>query len=540
MEADLKLIFELMGNPAHREIDFSDDTDLHAWKDFVRELALHYMDRYGKEVVESWFFETNNEPDLEHFWKHGMVKFLNYYDACSEGLLEANPEIRFGGPGTARGASATFKLLLEHCVWGRNYFSGEKGVRMDFVSTHRKNTPHEMVRDELEVWNYVQETFPSKSADWPLMNNEADPIAGWGIPYYWRTGPWYGAFIVQTVELHNRLILDSITNPYILLSNDHGFLGSWGKRTQLARFIPGDNDQIMRGASGTGGGRIVSVDQDSRTQVDQFYLIKKPSLTVMSMMNLFGAYRYDVQGMNDKHFPNAGAIVSQSSEGDVILALFNKPEMDLRQIKGLPTMDPPDEHLELLSDQAVEISLHLEGLAESKYRLVHYRFDESHSHAYYNWLEMGSPVDPSTEEYLKLAGSMEPELVEMNDIRVLDGKHQVNIAFPSSGVSFLMLKRKGAKPEKVTALTHKLYRGLNGEDMVMLSWDKAAASGVLSYEVYARGPGDKSFRKINRANLLASGFAHAVPDARGYRYKVRAVDYWDRLGAFSDEIRVEN
>ena len=53
VDADLKLIFEIMGNPAGREIDFSDRADLYAWKDFVRDLALHCMDRYGKETVES-------------------------------------------------------------------------------------------------------------------------------------------------------------------------------------------------------------------------------------------------------------------------------------------------------------------------------------------------------------------------------------------------------------------------------------------------------------------------------------------------------
>lgn len=537
--AHIKLIFEIMGNPVDREIDFADDADLFAWMDFVRDLAIHYMDRYGKEVVESWYFETSNEPDLEHFWKHGLVKFLNYYDACSEGLLEANSNIRFGGPGTARGASGTFKLLLEHCAWGRNYFTGEKGVRIDFISTHRKNTPHEMVRDELLVWNYMEESFPAYCSNWPVMNNEADPIAGWGIPYYWRTGPWYGAFILQAVELHNRLILDSIASNYLVLSNDHGFLGSWGKRTQLARFIPGDNDQDLRGASGTGGGRVVDVAEDTRVQVDQFYLIKKPSLTVMSMMDKFGENRFEVKGMNDKRFPNAGAIVTQNKFGDVILALYNKPEMDLRTIKGKPTMEAPDEHAERLSAQAVEISLDLQGLTNGKYKLIHYRFDETHSFAYHSWIQMGSPEDPSMDQYRELAASMEPEIIESTDISIENAQHKLKLAFPSSGVSFILLATKGEKPGQVSGLSHKPYKGLNGEDMVMLTWNKASESGVRSYEVYARGPQDKKFHKVNHPNLLSTGFAHALINAEGYRYKVRAVDYWDREGAFSDVLLID-
>ena len=293
-EADLKLFFEFMGNPADREIDFADENDLYAWKDFVRDLVLHYSDRYGDETVESWLFETTNEPDLSYFWEHGFIKFLNYYDACSEGLKEANPDIRFGGPGTALGASPIFKVLMEHCAWGKNYFTGEKGVRIDFVSTHRKNIPHQMIKAELEVWNYIEKEFPEMSGRLPVVNNEADPIPGWGRPYFWRTGPWYAAFIVQSVELHNRLMLDSVSGGYELMGNDHGFLGSWEKRTLTARFIPGDNDRPVKGNLRTGGRKTANDERDKWEPVSHFFLIKKPSLTVMSLMGLFGDTRFDV------------------------------------------------------------------------------------------------------------------------------------------------------------------------------------------------------------------------------------------------------
>ena len=537
--ANLKLIFEIMGNPADREIDYSDKTDLYAWKDFVRDLALHYSDRYGKETVESWFFETSNEPDLKHFWKHGMVKFLNYYDACSEGLLEANPEIRFGDPGTALGASATFQLLMEHCPWGNNYFTGERGVRIDFISTHRKNIPHRMIRDELEVWNYFESGFPEMAAELPVMNNEADPIAGWGIPYYWRTGPWYGAFIVQVVELHNRLILDSITSEYIILSNDHGFLGSWGKRTLMARLIPGDNDLSTRGASRTGGSRELSADDDTRQPVQNFYMVKKPSLTVMTMMELFGEHRFDVTGMDDTVFPNAGAIVSRDHAGDVVVAMYNKPEMDLRENRRKPTMNVPENQKVLLNSQGVEVSLQLAGLANGQYKLVRYGFDDTHSHAYARWLEQGSPEDPTVDQYRELARAMEPAVIDVADIHISDNTRHLNTLFPSSGVSFIILAAKSEKPGQVQGLSYKKYTGLNREDMVMLNWDRAADRGVLTYEVFAGAPGENSFKRVNEVHLMASGFAHPVENATGYRYKVRMVDYWNRKGKFSEIISVK-
>ena len=539
VEADLKLIFEIMGNPVDREIDFSDENDLHAWKDFVRDLVLHYSDRYGEETVESWLFETNNEPDLSFFWKHGFIKFLNYYDASSEGLKEANPDIRFGGPGTALGASPMFKVLLEHCAWGKNYFTDEKGVRIDFISTHRKNIPHQMIKDELEIWNYVEKEFPEMSRRVPVVNDEADPLAGWARPYFWRTGPWYAAFIVQSVELHNRLILDSVAGGYALLGNDHGFLGSWKKRTLTARFIPSDNDRPVKGNLRTGGRRIGVVGKDEWKPVGRFFLIKKPSLTVMSLMGLFGDNRFDVEGIDDEAFPNAGAIVSRNGSGDVITAIFNKPEMSLRDKDFKPTTEMPKAQRKLIASQGVDITLHLEGIENGNYRLVHYRFDEKHSHAYPSWLEMGSPEDISTSQYYELAAAMEPAIIDISDLNIRNGKHDVNIEFPSSGVSFVILAKDTGKPGQVKGLRSKKYQGLNGEDVIMLNWDKAAVRGVLSYEVYAKAPGERSFNKVNPTHMFATGYAHVTAESEDYQYKVRLVDYWDRKGKFSDILTVK-
>ena len=67
--------------------------------------------------------------------------FLNYYDACSEGLKAASPKLRMGGPAAACRDSSFSVIcwaLLQHCENGTNYFTGETGVRIDFISFHHK------------------------------------------------------------------------------------------------------------------------------------------------------------------------------------------------------------------------------------------------------------------------------------------------------------------------------------------------------------------------------------------------------------------
>lgn len=67
--------------------------------------------------------------------------FLNYYDACSEGLRAASGLLRFGGPGDSCRSpprSPYCWALLQHCYNGTNFFTREKGVRIDYIALHKK------------------------------------------------------------------------------------------------------------------------------------------------------------------------------------------------------------------------------------------------------------------------------------------------------------------------------------------------------------------------------------------------------------------
>lgn len=132
-------------------------------------------DRYGLSHVSKWNFETWNEPDHHDFDNVSMTLqggghllgscglrrggsitsgagvwiprslshpgFLNYYDACSEGLRAVSPALRLGGPGDSFHPWPRSPLcwgLLGHCHNGTNFFTGELGVRLDYISLHKK------------------------------------------------------------------------------------------------------------------------------------------------------------------------------------------------------------------------------------------------------------------------------------------------------------------------------------------------------------------------------------------------------------------
>lgn len=84
--------------------------------------------------------------------------FLNYYDACSEGLLAASGLLRFGGPGDSCHSpphSPYCWAMLQHCYNGTNYFTGETGVRIDYIALHKKVTFYRLKVHDFEIWNHV-------------------------------------------------------------------------------------------------------------------------------------------------------------------------------------------------------------------------------------------------------------------------------------------------------------------------------------------------------------------------------------------------
>ncbi|KAK7496613.1 hypothetical protein BaRGS_00012265 [Batillaria attramentaria] len=206
--------FEIMGSPSGIFTDMENKTQVYWWRDLVRQVAERYIDHYGLDYVKQWNFETWNEPDCHDFDEVQMTVngFLNYYDACSEGLKAASPQLVFGGPGdgcnvVSTKKNSTLKVLrgndfayglFGHVVNGTNYFTGETGVRMDFISLHRKGEgkASTILNTELETIEEIKRRYPSL-VHTPFYNDEADPLGGWNKDEQWRATASYAAMAVK-------------------------------------------------------------------------------------------------------------------------------------------------------------------------------------------------------------------------------------------------------------------------------------------------------------------------------------------------------
>jgi L-iduronidase len=490
LAAELTPIFELMGNPSKHFTSFLDRAQLMAWRRMITDLTLHMQQRYGAKVVRSWLFESWNEPDAGHAdWTwHTPAEHNNYYDACSEGLKAADPALRFGGPGVSRHAMpyGTFlRTFLDHCDTGTNYFTGEKGVRVDFISYHYKNKPAAMVDVEVDTINQLLRDHP-RFASTPIFNDEADSEVQWNKPYPYRGTPWYAAFIARSLNEHLFRIVDggSIAGGRKLtnyrLSNDDAFWGPWPFRGQLAQF-------------GTDA---------------QFAFVKKPAHIVRSALALLGDRRVPVEGfaLNDP----VGAIATLRRNEAAVIVVYNY--RDQTEETG-----------------TTRVTLELQHLPFAHAKWIHYRIDADHGDTHRQWQALGSPEKPTDEQIQTLRQHQELGTVEaIVDVEGATASRTFDLPLP--GVSLIMLVQDGdPRRETIGGLYAQVYPSLSGQhEDVMLKWNGLDRL-VKTYVVLQRASRGGGFARVNASDQIETGFVLQRSPGENSDVKIQALDYSDRV-----------
>lgn len=520
-----KLIFELMGNPSGYFSDFGDDRQLRAWRDLTAALARHLIGRYGLAEVASWYFETWNEPDGRGWWAQwpdDIPSFCNYYDACSEGLRQVSPALRLGGPGTCRTLSPLFREFLAHCAAGVNYFTGERGVRLDFISVHEKGaraskedlTPDTMglLSREIAAIEYIRRRHPTL-AGVPFMNNECDPQVGWGDFHTWHGRPSYAAIICKIIAQHLVALVDGLGCPYELLSGDNGFIGRWGNRSLLARFGPAQ-------AFDDGQSHHKPALQPGQPPADlPFELIKKPALNAMALLALLGDRRCAVSGVEGPA-ADIGVIATRRGETQAAVLVYHSCD-------------------KITASGVAPIELQLTGLPFTAGRLAHYRIAEGYGDPYQVWNAAGAPPDPSAGLLEAMRKQQELALLEEpTDLLAEDGAVTLQFDLPLPGVSLLLLSgRPPEPPAAVGAVRLETYRGLHGATQTLVRWAGLPDRTIRTYEVLRSDRPHGPFVRINEPDLICTAFLDTrPPDAAGTFYRVRAVDYWGRAGEASQPV----
>lgn len=499
-----KLIFEMMGNPGGHFNDFSDPRQLEEWKDFTESLLIHLEERYSSETMQSWYYESWNEPDIDSWWSQwpDPELFCLYWDATAAAFDERAPHLKLGGPGTCKTNSPVLTHFLYHCARESNSVSGAKRVKLDFISVHEKgalenredippsvDTILGSERAALETIRSYAEFVQS-----PFMNNECDPQTGWQDIHTWRARSFYPAFIAATIEAHlKQFVIDGKIN-YPVLSSDNAFLGTWGQRTMLNRFM-------VRSNSG-----------------ENWRLLFKPVGQFFALAGLMGEQLDQLQSKID------GSIVTTRGKDEVILlTAYNDSE--------------------LAADHGDAKHFHIEkrgqGGREEIVRI--FRIDDSCTQPFTSWYKMGAPEMPRGEQW----GILYRSSLLFSENRVMESRSEkgLDIDVPCPGVALVVrISRPVTVPEKVAGVKLRLLKGKGIEEGCLLTWNHIDDLLSLdSYEIWTNTSSDEGEWKMVYDNGMFSAIPiYDIVQGKPLRFKVRARNIKGISGDFSEEVGVDS
>jgi xylan 1,4-beta-xylosidase len=391
--------------------------DYAKWAELVRQWVLHSVARYGKAEVEQWNWELWNEPDIT-YWRGTPEEYDKLYDYTSDAVKRALPTARIGGPGTTGAGSAKaaafLKQFLEHCARGANAATGKTGAPLDFITYHAKGLPKVvnghvqmgLSKEMVDVQRGMEtiNEFPQYRA-LPIVLSEADPegCAACSARTYpqnlYRNGLMYPSY---TAAAYSNIF--KLADRY--KSNMAGML-TWAFEFEGQPYFDGFRTLATNG-------------------------VDKPVLNFFRMAAMMKGDRVKVE----------------SSGGVGLEKMLSAGVRESADVDGMATRG--DREISVLmwnyhDDEAAEtaaVQVELTGIAKNAGAVLvqHYRIDDDHSNAYTVWKQMGSPQQPTPEQYAKLEAAGQLQLLTSPEWRQpKDGTLNFSFPLPHHAVSLLRL-----------------------------------------------------------------------------------------------------
>ena len=143
------------------------------WAEHIRRLIRFLLDRYGKEEVESWYFEVWNEPDLGIFFAGTQEDYFKLYEVTARAVKSVDEKLRVGGPSTSA------------CKWLSEFldFCDQNHVPCDFVSTH--HYPGDAFGNVFDIKHMMSTVWKAARKQKPLgetirdMFFQPETVKGW-------------------------------------------------------------------------------------------------------------------------------------------------------------------------------------------------------------------------------------------------------------------------------------------------------------------------------------------------------------------------
>ena len=307
------------------------------WSALVAAFAKHLIERYGKNEVESWYFEVWNEPNID-FWdgEPKQSTYFAFYDVTAKAIKDVDMGLRIGGPATAQ--AAWVDAFIAHCK--------QNNIPFDFVSTH--------VYGNEESKLVFGRDLPIKRRDMVAKSAQKvfDQVKASGAPNTPIIWSEYNATYLNQVAVTDSAFM----GPY-LANNIRECDGLTGMMSYWSFSDVFEEQGVVKTPFYGGYGLIAERH------------LPKSAFYAFALLHGLGTSRVPVRSEN--------VLVTKREDGTFVLALWNYAE---------PDENPPSK----------VFRLELKGVNAKNYtmRLV----DRTHGSGLKAWQDLGSPVSPTPEQ----------------------------------------------------------------------------------------------------------------------------------------------
>lgn len=349
------------------------------WGELIYQWVKHSVERYGEKEVKSWYWELWNEPDAK-YWGGTVEEYCKLYDFSSEAIKRALPEAKVGGPhvtGPANANAAKFlNEFLKHCESGINAATGKTGAPLDFIAFHAKGAPRfidGVVRMNMGAeLRQVDRGFSivasnKKYKDLPIIIGECDPegCAACGMTQYpqngYRNGTMYSSYTASSFTKIHDLALHYQINLLGVVS--------WSFEFEDQPWFHGFRDLATNG-------------------------VDKPVLNVFRIFGMMGPERVEAKSSSGFSYKSVIDSGVRGSKNDV--GVLASKDTNIATVMFWNYHD--DDRIS--SEASVHFTIN--GIPSKKVRITQYRVDRDHSNSYEVWKKMGSPQNPTPEQYTEL------------------------------------------------------------------------------------------------------------------------------------------
>lgn len=386
--------------------------DYKKWAELVYQWTKHCVERYGQKEVESWYWQTWNEPNIG-YWRGTPEEFRMLNDYAVDAVRRALPNAKIGGPDSAGSGGKFTRDFIEHTIRGTNHATGKTGTPLDFVSFHAKGSPKFVDGHvQMGIANQLRSidggfaivaSYP-ETKNKPIVIGESDPdgcAACQGTQLGYRNSTMFSSYTAAVfprkfalADKHGVNLEGALTWAFEF--ENQPYFAGFRALTTNGIDLPVMN--VFRMFSKMKGGRVL-VESDAAVPLD---VILKDG----------------VRGR-----PDVSAFASFDGKKLYVLAWHYHDD-------DLPGPD-------------AEVSVKIENIPTQKpqARLTQYRIDGDHSNSFTVWKKMGSPAKPSPKQYAELeAAGRLAMLGRPSTIRMANGKAAVRLILPRQAVSLLVLE----------------------------------------------------------------------------------------------------